>query len=179
MFASTSAGSDVYTCRTTCPLCFKYSWMIFPGSLRSFSIYRTSKYVDVSTAQRLVSAHANYRLISELQWMYTPRQRDLECHPLMWHCCQTDLDKALPNCYSLGNYANTKQRISHKCRNVNCTIVRNPSTDANASVARFVSGRHGKATFLPSPRRMRLKRRLLIMHSNMACHLYKTATICW
>ena len=109
--------------------------MIFPGSLRSFSIDRTSKCVGVRTAQKLASARATYRFVSGLQWMYTPRQRDLECLPLMLHCCQTDLDKALQNNCNLGNFDNTN--IPLKCWKVNCTIVRNPSTDANASVARF------------------------------------------
>ena len=105
-----------------------------PWRLAQFcSVYRTSKYVDVSIAQRLVRARANYRLISGLPWMYTPRQHDLECLPLMVHCCQTDLDKALQKCCNLGNF--DKQIVPHKCWKVNCTIVRKPSTDANASVA--------------------------------------------
>ena len=63
-----------------------------------------SNYVGVSAAQKRASARANYRLISGHQWMYTPRQRDLECLPPMLHCSQTDLDKALPKCCNLGNF---------------------------------------------------------------------------
>ena len=66
-----------------------------------------------------------------------------------------------------------KQHIPNKCEHVRRTIIRNPSTDANASVAKllFLETREGKV--FPCLQQMQPKRCRLKMHLNLPYHKNK------
>ena len=89
-----------------------------------------------SIEQTLGNAHSNFPLISVPQYTYRLHLRDPKYLLLMLHCYQKYLDMAWLKYCNLGN--SDKQKMVPKCENVSCTIIRNPSTDANASVARII-----------------------------------------